>query len=144
MAGFTLNQFGGKAPKVYARALPPNMAQTATNVRLDTGRLEPWKGNASASTTGTLSGTISNQTKTIFKYSDSLWIARNEDIDFARSPIAEDPHERIYATGIGGDGGYPRMTTAAIAGNGTFYRLGLPTPDDIPAHVKPHTICRGR
>lgn len=133
MAGFTLNQFGGKAPKVYARALPPNMAQTATNVRLDTGRLEPWKGNASASTTGTLSGTISNQTKTIFKYSDSLWIARNEDIDFARSPIAEDPHERIYATGIGGDSGYPRMTTAAIAGNGTFYRLGLPTPDDIPA-----------
>ena len=131
MAGFTLNQFGGKAPKVYARALPPNMAQTATNVRLDTGRLEPWKGNASASTTGTLSGTISNQTKTIFKYSDSLWIARNEDIDFARSPIAEDPHERIYATGIGGDSGYPRMTTAAIAGNGTFYRLGLPTPDDI-------------
>lgn len=131
MAGFTLNQFGGRAPKVYARALPPNMGQTATNVRLDTGRLEPWKGNASASTTGTLSGTISNQTKTIFKYSDSLWIASNDSIDFARSPIAEDPHERIYATGIGGSSGYPRMSTAAIAGNGTYYRLGLPTPADI-------------
>lgn len=131
MTGFTLNTFGGKAPKVYARLLPEDMAQTATNVRLDSGRLEPWRGNASASTTGTLSGTIGSQTKTLFRYSNSLWIAHNDELDIVRSPIAEDPHERLYLTGMGGSSGYPRMTTAAIAGNGTYYRLGLPDPDNI-------------
>jgi len=131
VTGFTLTTFGGKAPKVYARLLPEDMAQTATNVRLDSGRLEPWKGNASASTTGVLSGTISGTTKSLFKYSDSLWIAHNDELDIIRSPIAEDPHERLYITGMGGSAGYPRMTTAAIAGNGTYYRLGLPDPDNI-------------
>jgi hypothetical protein len=134
MTGFTLNQFGGKAPKVYARALPPNMAQKATNVRLDSGRLDPWKGNSAASTgTATIEGTISNQTKTIFKYSDSLWIARNSDADFVRSSIAEDPHERIYVTNYIDTnlGNYPRMTTASIAGNSTYYRLGMPAPSNL-------------
>lgn len=131
MTGFTLTTFGGKAPKVYARLLPEDMAQTATNVRLDSGRLEPWKGNASASTTGVLSGTISGTTKSLFKYSDALWIAHNDELDIIRSPIAEDPHERLYITGMAGSAGYPRMTTAAIAGNGTYYRLGLPDPSNI-------------
>lgn len=134
MTGFTLNQFGGKAPKISPRVLPPNMAQKATNVRLDSGRLDPWKGNATASTgTATVQGTINNQTKTIFKYSDSLWIARNYDADYARSPIAEDPHERIYVTDYidTESGNYPRMTTSSIAGSGTYYRLGMPSPSNL-------------
>ena len=128
MSGFKLQTFGGKAPKVFARLLPPDMAQEATNTRLDSGRLEPWKTNASASITPVNSYSITGLTKTLFKYSDSVWIGSNEELDIARSPIAEDPHERIYVTGIGGSTGYPRMTTASIVGNGTFYALGIPDP----------------
>ena len=131
MTGFKLQTFGGKAPKVFARLLPNDMAQVATNVRLDSGRLEPWKGNANATITPVASYSISGSTKTLFKYSDSIWIGKDEVVDFVRSPLAEDTHERIYATGIGGSSGYPRMTLASIVGNNTFYRLGIPKPSDF-------------
>jgi hypothetical protein len=131
MTGFKLQTFGGKAPKIFARLLPEDMAQTATNVRLDSGRLEPWKGNEDTTITPVASYAISASTKTLFKYSDSIWIGRHEDVDFVRSPLAEDQHERIYATGIGGASGYPRMTLASIVGNGTFYALGIPKPADL-------------
>lgn len=131
MTGFKLQTFGGKAPKVFARLLPEDMAQTATNVRLDSGRLEPWKDNATTTITPVASYSISGSTKTLFKYSDSIWIGRDEEVDFVRSPLAEDQHERIYATGIGGATGYPRMTLASIVGNGTFYALGIPKPANL-------------
>lgn len=127
MTGIKLDTFGGKAPKIFARLLPTDMAQVATNVDLDSGRLEALKGNLSASISPVASYSISSSTKTLFKYS-TVWIGSDEDLDFIRSPIAEDPHNRIYVTGIGGTGGHPKMTTAAIVGAGTYYRLGIPTP----------------
>lgn len=128
MTGFKLQTFAGKAPRISARLLPEDMAQEAINTRLDSGRLEPWAGNASASITPVASYNISANTKTLFKYSSSIFIGSDEDLDISRSPIAEDPHERIYVTGIGGSSGFPRMSTAAIVGNGTYYRLGIPDP----------------
>lgn len=129
MTGFKLQTFSGQAPKVYARLLPEDMAQTAVNCRLDSGRLEPWKANATASITPVGSYSVSALTKTLFKYSDSIWMGSHQELDIVRSPIAEDPHERLYLTG--GSGGFPQMTTAAIVGNNTYYRLGMPKPDDI-------------
>lgn len=132
MTGFRLTSFGGRAPKIYPRLLPENMAQTATNTRLDSGRLEAWAGNLSASISPVASYSISASTKTLFKYSDTVWIGSNEDLNIVRSPIAEDPHERIYLTGIGGSSGYPRMATAQNGiGNGTYFRLGLPKPESF-------------
>ena len=131
MTGFRLRTFGGKAPKVFARLLPEDMAQTATNVRLDSGRLEPWKGNASATITPVGSYGITGSTKTLFKFNSSIWIGDNSVLDIVRSPLAEDSHERIYVSGIGGSAGYPRMTTSAIIGNNTYYRLGIPKPNNI-------------
>ena len=131
MTGFRLQTFGGKAPKISDRLLPEDMATVATNTRLDSGRLDPWKANASASITPVASYSISAATKTLFRYSSSIWIGSNEDINIVRSPIAEDPHERLYVSGIGGSSGYPRMTTAAIVGNSTYYRLGIPTPGNF-------------
>ena len=126
MTGFKLQTFSGQAPKVYARLLPDDMAQIATNCRLDSGRLEPWKSNSSSSITFA-TGTISGSTKTIFKHSSSVWIASNSELDIVRSPIAEDPHERLYITGST----FPQMTTAQIVGNNTYYRLGIPKPADL-------------
>ena len=130
MTGFKLQVFSGQAPKVYARLLPDDMAQVATNCRLDSGRLEPWKSNSSSSVTFA-TGAISAATKSIYKYNSSVWIASNSDIDIARSPIAEDPHERIYITGASGAAGFPQMTTAQIVGSSTYYRLGIPKPEDL-------------
>lgn len=131
MTGFTLNTFSGIAPKVYARLLPNDMAQVAQNTKLDSGRIEPLKGNASATVTPVASYSISAATKTLFRYSSSIWIGSNDDLNIVRSPIAEDPHERLYVTGIGGSAGYPRVTSAQAVGNDTYYRLGLPTPASI-------------
>ncbi len=128
MTGFKLQTFSGKAPRISARLLPEDMAQEAINTRLDSGRLEPWADNTSASITPVASYSISGSTKTLFKYSSSAWVASDEDINIVRSPIAEDQHERIYVTGIGGSSGYPRMSTSAIIGNGTYYKLGIPDP----------------
>lgn len=134
MTGFKLQTFSGKAPKVYARLLPEDMAQVAENCRLDSGRLEAWNGNQSASISPVASYTISSQTKTLFRYSDAIWIGSDEDINIVRSPIAEDPHERLYVTGRGrytSNTGFPQMTSAQVVGNGTYYRLGLPDPENI-------------
>ena len=128
MTGFKLQTFSGKAPRVSARLLPEDMAQEAINTRLDSGRLDPWAGNSSASITPVASYSVSALTKTLFKYSDSIWIGSNEDLDIVRSPIAEDQHERIYVSGMGGATGYPRMTSATSVGNGTYYKLGIPDP----------------
>jgi|TARA_R110000823_G_scaffold60791_1_gene145174 hypothetical protein len=136
MTGFKLQTFSGQAPKVYARLLPEDMAQVAENCRLDSGRLEPWRGNQSASISPVASYTISSQTKTLFRYSDTIWIGSDEDINIVRSPVAEDPHERLYITGRGrytSDTGFPQMTSAQVVGNGTYYRLGMPDPANIDA-----------
>lgn len=130
MTGFKLQTFSGQAPKVYARLLPDDMAQVATNCRLDSGRLEPWKSN-SPSSINFATGAISSATKSIYKHSSSVWIASNSELDIVRSPIAEDPHERIYLTGFSGSAGFPQMTTAQIVGNSTYYRLGIPKPEDL-------------
>ena len=137
MTGFKIDTFSGKAPKVFARLLPNDMAQVADNVRLDSGRLDPWKGNAATSISPVASYNITQQTKTLFRYNSSIWIGSNEELDIARSPIAEDPWERIYVTGVGsasgGNGDYPRMTLATIVGSGTYYQLGLPAPASLPS-----------
>ena len=131
MTGFKLQTFSGKAPRISARLLPEDMAQEAINTRLDSGRLDPWAGNISASITPVGSYSVSAATKTLFKYSDSAWIGSNDDLDIVRSPIAEDQHERIYLSGMGGATGYPRMTTSALVGNNTYYKLGIPAPANL-------------
>lgn len=129
MTGFKLQTFSGKAPRLSARLLPEDMAQEAINTKLDSGRIDPWTSNISASISPVASYSVSANTKTLFKYTGSNWIGSDEVLDIARSPIAEDQHERIYVTGIGGSSGYPRMSTSAIVGNGTYYALGIPDPD---------------
>ena len=125
MSGVKVQGFGGKAPKMFARMLPQEMAQIATNTKLDSGRLEGWKANSNAIGLTVYGGhSVTANTKSLFKYG-SFWLGSNNEADFIRSPIAEDPHHRIYVTGAHT---YPQMTTASIAASGNFYRLGIPAP----------------
>ena len=128
MTGFKLQTFSGKAPRVSARLLPEDMAQEAINTAWTLVASIRGQGIARHPSRLSRATPVSALTKTLFKYSDSIWIGSNEDLDIVRSPIAEDQHERIYVSGMGGATGYPRMTSATSVGNGTYYKLGIPDP----------------
>tara|TARA_R100001129_G_scaffold28503_1_gene19099 strand:+ start:1008 stop:2657 length:1650 start_codon:yes stop_codon:yes gene_type:complete len=130
MSGFRLRAFGGKAPQVTPRLLPDDMAQVATSTRLDSGRLEPWKANASVTLSGLQdSYSVSANTKTLFRYSSTIWFGSDNDVNMVRSPLAEDPWDRIYETG---GTTYPRMRALA-GGTFSYKRLGLPKPTPAPS-----------
>ncbi len=135
MAYFKLITFGGKAPRVSPRLLADNLAQTATNVNLESGRLVPVKDNSTVDPSNGVS-TLANTTKqTIFKYTDSpeRWLQFDEDVDVVRGPIAGDTNDTIYWSGQS----FPRMGRSdIILGSApypdAFYRLGIPAPTAAP------------
>ena len=125
MAGLRINTFGGIAPRANPRLLPDDMAQDALNALLDSGTLEPLPNDE---TIGAVAG-IDASTVTIFPVTDTKWAAWDEDVDIIRSPIAEDPSNRLYWTGET----YPRMADLTTFISGTtyptgHYRLGIPRP----------------
>lgn len=145
MAYFKLITFGGKAPRVSPRLLADNLAQTATDVNLESGRLVPVKDNSTVNPSSGVS-TLANTTKqTIFKYTDSpeRWLQFDEDVDVVRGPIAGDTNDTIYWSGQS----FPRMGRSdIILGSApypdAFYRLGIPAPTAAPtvAVAAPTTI----
>jgi len=62
MAYFKLITFGGKAPRVSPRLLADTLAQTATDVNLESGRLVPVKENSTVDPSNGVS-TLANTTK---------------------------------------------------------------------------------
>jgi len=145
MAYFKLITFGGLAPRVSPRLLADNLAQTATDVNLESGRLVPVKDNSTVNPSDGVS-TLANTTKqTIFKYTDSpeRWLQFDEDVDVVRGPIAGDTNDTIYWSGQS----FPRMGRSdIILGSApypdAFYRLGIPAPTAAPtvAVTAPTTI----
>ena len=145
MAYFKLITFGGKAPRVSPRLLADNLAQTATDVNLESGRLVPVKDNSTINPSSGVS-TLANTTKqTIFKYTDSpeRWLQFDEDVDVVRGPIPGDTNDTIYWSGQS----FPRMGRSDIILGGApypdaFYRLGIPAPTAAPtvAVAAPTTI----
>lgn len=126
MAGVRINSFGGIAPRINARNLPPDVAQSAANVVLESGTIDSLRTDQAV---GATAG-IGISTRTIFRLTDTKWAAFDEDVDVARSPIAEDEWDRIYWT----DSSHPKMAplATAISGAGPYpageYRLGIPRP----------------
>ena len=99
MAYFKLITFGGKAPRVSPRLLADNLAQTATDVNLESGRLVPVKDNSTVDPSNGVS-TLANTTKqTIFKYTDSpeRWLQFDEDVDVVRFPALWNNLMKIHA-----------------------------------------------
>lgn len=135
MAYFKLITFGGKAPRVSPRLLADTLAQTATDVNLESGRLVPIKENSTVDPSNGVS-TLANTTKqSIFKYTDSpeRWLQFDEDVDVVRGPIAGDTNDTIYWSGQS----FPRMGRSDIVLGGApypnaFYRLGIPAPTAAP------------
>lgn len=134
MAAIITNAFGGERPIVQPRLLNDSEAQTAQNVRLVSGRIEPMKG---PTTLKALSNALAT---TIFRFGNSdtegnWWLEWTNHVHAVRSPIANDQYDRLYWTGEGADSTlYPRYAPSSlvISGGGAYpggsYRLGLPRP----------------
>lgn len=100
MAALRIGQFGGIAPRINARALPENKAQTALNV--DTtrrGSLLPTNGPGAAL------HTFPEDITTLFRYNEDYtaqdgkwWLASTNDVDFCRGQIVADDYEIVYFT----------------------------------------------
>ena len=135
MAYFKLNTFAGLAPRISPRLLGDTLAQTATDVNLESGRLVPVKDNSTVNPSDGVSTLASVSKNGIFKYTDSpeRWLQFDEDVDVVRGPIAGDTNDTIYWSGQS----FPRMARSATILSGApypsgFYRLGIPAPTAAP------------
>jgi hypothetical protein len=118
MASFSISQFNGIAPKIAPRLLGESIAQTALNVRLDSGRLEALPDHSASITT------VPSGTNTIYLYSDTIWKNYLAQVDIVEGPIVNDVTERVYYTGET----YPKV----YRNDGGPYRLGVPAPTTAP------------
>ena len=129
MAYFKLITFGGIAPEVSPRLLADELAQTAKDVVLDSGRLVPITDNSQVQA-------LNASTRTsVYKYETGTWLEWTEDVDVVPGPIAGDTTNRLYWTGET----YPKMGNSTVieaSGSGRYprnsYRLGIPAPASAP------------
>jgi len=129
MAYIKLNTFGGLAPKASPRLLKDELATTATDVNLESGRLVPIRDNSDTLT-------LSNSSRqSIFKYTDSpeRWLQFDEDVNVVRSAIPGDTNDTLYWSGQT----FPKMGRSSdIIGGSVYpnaaYRLGIPAPTAAP------------
>lgn len=135
MAYFKLNTFGGLAPRVSPRLLAENLAQTATDVNLDSGRLVPVTDNSTVNPSNGVTTLSTTTRQSIFKYTDSpeRWLQFAEDVNVVPGPIPGDTNDTVYWSGQA----FPRMArsniiTAGVPYPNGFYRLGIPAPTAAP------------
>ena len=116
MAGYTLQSFSGIAPKIAPKNLALELATAAQNVRLDRGRLEPFRGI-------TESEVVGSTVESLFPYQGS-WITSTDDVDYVGSILPNDVREQIFYT----DEEYPKIRSGA-----QIFRLGIPRPASAPS-----------
>jgi hypothetical protein len=126
MAYFKLIQFGGIAPQVSPRLLEDTLAQTASNVNLESQRLTPITDDAVVNPKADVTTLASANRQSIYKYADDQWLQFDEDVDVVPGPIAGDTNNTVYWTGQS----FPRMgrSTNVIGGTvypNAFFRLGI-------------------
>ena len=126
----TLGNFTGIAPRFSPKLLPANGAQTAENVRLESGEIR------AVGTPAALTAPVVAAARSVYALGapNFKYLTWATDVDVARSPLA-DVENRIYYTGDG----KPKKTflTLATAGPGPYpgtgwLYLGVPTPTTAP------------
>ena len=134
MAYFKLIQFGGIAPQVSPRLLEDTLAQTASNVNLESQRLTPITDDTVVNPKADVTTLSNSNRKSIYKYTDTQWLQFDDDVDVVPGPIAGDTNNTVYWTGQS----FPRMgrSTNVIGGTvypNAFFRLGIEAPPNTPA-----------
>jgi len=133
MAYFKLIQFGGIAPQVSPRLLEDTLAQTASNVNLESQRLTPITDDTVVNPKADVTTLSNSNRKSVYKYTDTQWLQFDEDVDVVPGPIAGDTNNTVYWTGQS----FPRMgrSTNIIGGTvypNAFFRLGIEAPANTP------------
>ena len=131
MAVFSIKSFGGVAPRVPARYLQDNQAQTAMNCPVFQGSIQSIGDIGASIVSLPKTGTV----KCLYRYGqdtvseNNYWFHWTSDVDVCRSQVAGDVSEWTFFTGDGG----PKATYNALALTGSNFPantrpLGLPTP----------------
>jgi hypothetical protein len=134
MAMIKITPFAGMIPRTGARLLPDSGAQSADNVKIQSGELRPLHEPALAYTPASPK---TNPALSIFKARSgselSVWFSWPVDVDCVRVPLATDVESRFCWT----SDGPPKFATytSALTGGGNDYpdsaselMLGIPVP----------------
>ena len=124
MAVIRIGGFRGELPRIHPRLLPDGGAQTAINCRLDSGALEALRFDVVEQ------DTVLDQPISLFRYSSTVWLESQSDVDWVTYPIVGDQFGRVIFTDAAVD--QVRVTDASIVGTGGYpavYReLQVPPP----------------
>lgn len=130
MVAINIKAFRGQVPRISDRLLQPNQATRAQNCKITSGRLDPVAGLSTIYS-------INKAIRTLVKYRAYVnsqpvdnWLTWSEDVDFVRSPLANDGQGKFYYTS---DVHEPRMSTYATAIQtgpypSAWFALGVPSP----------------
>lgn len=118
MARIKITTFGGLAPSVDPRNLPPEGAQIAENLDLRRGDFRPTRA-PSAPVAPVPAGTVS-----IFHTPGGQWLSSTTDTDYVNAQVPNATSDRVYLTGRSD---YPEAWQ-----DGAYRRLGVPAPLSAP------------
>lgn len=130
MVAKRVDVFRGIRPRVAPRLLSLGEAQTASNVRLGAGSLDPWFGPELDTADLSLDVAVIHRMR---NGGVPFWLFfTDEDVSVAKGPVENDALERTYWTGEA----QPRMTYLGIAEGPTppddYRYLGIPAPTAAP------------
>lgn len=136
--------FEGIRPRLRPHLLSPQAAQIASNCKLWSGAVEPFK--VPLQVTPTTTTTYVSGATTVYRHGqartdENYWCTWGPDVDVVRGPNADDTQERLYYTGDNTDVlTIPKVTSLTQVATGTtvrpgsnYYGLGVPTPASLSA-----------
>lgn len=141
MPRLEVSSFLATIPRLSEDRLPAGYAQVAENTDLHKGTVRAFN-DVGAPTALAFANPI--KTAYLWRVNDTeYWFRFKDDVDVARSPIADDENKRVYWTGDKTDvdtagEAYPRISYTPIAYTGgtqypaNSYRLGVPAPSMPP------------
>lgn len=111
----------GTVPKIHAKLMEDNQAQTANNVNLREGNLSALKGTTQVTDLGAVTP------KTLWKAGSGFITFANGEINKVIDAQIEESNDRFFWT----DGAFPKQSDSALW-SGTEYRLGVTPPAVAP------------
>lgn len=139
--------FEGIRPRLRPHLLSPQAAQIASNCKLWSGAVEPFKEGLQITSVGS---TLTTDALALYRHGQSrtdenYWCTWLDDTDVARGPNADDTQERLYFTSNNGVS-LPSVTTLALVAGAAvvrpgaeFFQLGVPPGGAITASSTPGT-----
>lgn len=146
MPTIEIEGFNGIIPRTGDARLPAMNAQTALNVKLQSGELRPWRNPVSVFSPKTPN--VQGIYKHIGPNNATQWLEFPCDVDVVSSPQADISDFRLYYTGATIE---PRKTNWALATGSSvdgnlpgpcplaYYEMGVPGPTAAPAVASSNT-----